>query len=230
MPSSLRPRRFRVESSALSTARVIVGVLASALTITAPVIGPASVASAAPACTSGVELVVARGTREPGYLGAEIGDPLALALPRMVDIPVTTYPVAYPAELLDPSSISRGTADLVQHLTEVSAACPEMRIVVAGYSQGAAVVHSALGDGLAAAIPGTVRIPPWVAPRIQAVLLFGDPLRLVGSPGLPGPWRTGSWCVAGDPVCQIGGLQPLAHVAYGDDTIQAAAMFAASAL
>ncbi|WP_228542514.1 cutinase family protein [Nocardia sp. XZ_19_369] len=188
---------------------------------------PAAVAE--PTCTNGIELIVARGTREPGYLGAAIGDPLTVALRGVLEMPVTTYPVAYPAELLDPMSVGRGSADLVRHLIEMSTACPEQRFVVAGYSQGAAVVHAALGNDLAGAIPGTVRLPTYLAPRISTVLLFGDPLRLVGQAGLPGPWQTGSWCTHGDPVCQVGGSQPFAHVAYGD-TITAAAQFTASVL
>ncbi|MEU7631840.1 cutinase family protein [Nocardia sp. NPDC049220] len=208
---------------------MIVSVLALVLMLTVPsVIGSAPAATAAPSCTPGVELVVARGTHEPGYLGSEVGDRLTVALHGVLDMPVTAYPVSYPADLLDPMSVGRGSADLVHHLIEVSAACPHQRFVVAGYSQGAVVVHAALGSDVAI-IPGTVQLPSQLASRIQAVLLFGDPLRLVSDAGLPGPWRTGSWCTYGDPICEIGGNQPFAHVAYGE-TITAAALFAASSL
>jgi cutinase len=137
--------------------------------------------------------------------------------------------VQYPANLLDPTSVARGTVDLVHHLITRAAECPDTPFIVAGYSQGAAIVHSVLGNDIAAAIPGIARLPVSLYSRIKAVLLFGDPLRLVGAPGLPGPWHTGSWCTTGDPVCQLGGLLILAHVSYGN-TIAAAAQFAANAL
>ncbi|WP_228806677.1 cutinase family protein [Nocardia cyriacigeorgica] len=172
------------------------------------------------------ELVVARGTHEPGYLGAVVGDPLYAAVTETVPVSVGAYPVRYPADLLDPGSVGQGTTDLVGHLVDRSAQCPGQRYIVTGYSQGALVVHGALGTGVMALMPGIRQLPPALAPRIAAVLLFGDPLRL-------NAWsvtdiyaaRTRSYCAPGDPICELGAMNPDAHVGYRD-TIAAAADFA----
>lgn len=175
------------------------------------------------------ELVAVRGTREPGWLGSEVGDPLYAAIQVRAQAPVAAYSVRYPADLLDPSSVDRGTADLVEHLNTQAEQCPDQNFLIEGYSQGAAVVHAALSADPASMIPGTAHLSPWIYPRIKVVLLFGDPLRLIGSGSLPGPWSVGSWCTDGDPVCQPGGLKALAHVSYSD-TIAAAAQLAANSL
>ncbi|WP_280232972.1 cutinase family protein [Nocardia cyriacigeorgica] len=177
-----------------------------------------------------VEMVAVRGTHEPGNLGAVVGDPLYAALAAAVPLSVGAYAVRYPADLLDPGSVSRGTGDLVDHLVDRSVRCPAQRYVVAGYSQGAVVVHGALGTGVMVAMPGIRQLPPALAPRIAAVLLFGDPLRLnAWSVADVYASRTRSYCAPGDPICQLGATDPDAHVGYRD-TIAAAADFAAHLL
>ncbi|WP_051016426.1 cutinase family protein [Nocardia cyriacigeorgica] len=192
-------------------------------------IGCWSNAARADGCAA-AELVVARGTHEPGYLGAVVGDPLYAAVSETVTVSVGAYAVRYPADLLDPASVSTGTTDLVDHLIARSARCPGQRYIIAGYSQGALVVHGALGTGVMALMPGIRQLPPAIAPHIAAVLLFGDPLRL-------NAWsvtdmyagRTRNFCAPGDPICELGAMNPDAHVGYRD-TIAAAADFAAHLL
>ncbi len=176
-----------------------------------------------------VDVVVARGTQEPGYLGSEVGDPLYGVLSDRLPMSTTAYRVNYPADLTDTYSIGDGSADLVAHLAHQAAVCPEQRFVLVGYSQGAAVVHTALGTGATLDVPGAVRVDGDLGSRVAVVLLFGDPLRLIGW-NLPEGylWRTGNYCTTGDPVC-AGGLNPAAHVAYGADFV-AAANFAADRL
>ncbi|MCX4092631.1 cutinase family protein [Nocardia sp. alder85J] len=200
----------------------------AAAVVTAGLLYPAPRAQAQ-SCAA-VEVVVARGTQEPGYLGSAVGDPLFAALRERLPVDVDGYRVNYPADLTDPASVGDGSADLVAHMVSQAAACPAQRFVLAGYSQGAAVVHTALGTGLTDDIPGAVRLPGELGARVTAVLLFGDPMRLVGW-SVPGPYlgRTGNWCAPGDPVC-AGGLDPQAHVvAYADD-MGAAANFTADRL
>ncbi|MFC9999637.1 cutinase family protein [Nocardia sp. NPDC127526] len=178
-----------------------------------------------------VDVVVARGTEEPGLLGAAVGDPLVGALRDTLPMSVSAYRVNYPADLLNPDSIGNGSRDLVDHIVGVSIACPATRFVVVGYSQGAVVVHTAAGTDITAAIPGATQLPTDITSRIAAVLLFGDPLRLLGGEQLPEPYRDrlGSWCTAGDPVCEPGGFLPTAHVAYTVH-LSEAALFAAAHL
>ncbi|MFI5776518.1 cutinase family protein [Nocardia sp. NPDC051570] len=169
-----------------------------------------------------VDVVVARGTGEPGYLGSEVGDPLYGVLQDRLPMSTSAYRVNYPADLTDADSIGDGSADLVAHLARQAAACPDQRFVLVGYSQGAAVVHTALGTGVTADVPGAVRMDGDLGARVAVVLLFGDPMRLIGW-NLPDAylWRSGNYCTTGDPVC-AGGLNPAAHVAYGGDFVAAA--------
>lgn len=161
-----------------------------------------------------VDVVIARGTTEPGYLGAAVGDPLYAVLREHLAVDTSAHRVEYPADLLVPSSVSDGTRAMTGHLVARSAACPDQRFILVGYSQGAVVTHGVLGSPAALALPGMWTLPPELSHRVLAVLLFGDPLRLVG--GTVHPWyadRTQNYCAAGDPVC-AGGIFPAAHGTY----------------
>lgn len=103
-----------------------------------------------------------------------------------------------------------GSEELVRLLASRATECPTERLVLTGYSMGAAAV----GVGLRS-------LPGQVTDRIDAVVLLGDPtlapgpwLRAPGTQwprGLLGPRepyvppglaaRTTSWCGAGDPYC-----------------------------
>ncbi|WP_306362702.1 cutinase family protein [Nocardia sp. CC227C] len=115
------------------------------------------------------------------------------------------------------------------HLAYQAGVCPAQRFILVGYSQGAAVIHAALGTGNVSWYPGRVQLPGDLAWRISSVLLFGDPLRAVGA-GVPGEyaWRTGNWCTGGDPICG-GGTNAASHVSYGHSFV-AAVDFAAGRL
>lgn len=161
-----------------------------------------------------LEVVIARGTVEPGYLGSAIGDPLYAVLRARLPVDTTAHRVEYPADLLVPSSVADGTRAMTAHVTARAAACPNQRFVLVGYSQGAVVTHGVLGSPAAMVLPGVWTLPGELSSRVVAVLLFGDPLRLVGA--TVAPWfadRTANYCAAGDPVC-AGGVFPAAHGAY----------------
>ncbi|MFD3593101.1 cutinase family protein [Nocardia sp. NPDC058640] len=158
-----------------------------------------------------VDVVIARGTVEPGYLGAAIGDPLYAVLSAQLPVDTVAHRVEYPADLLVPSSMADGTRAMTTHLLHQAAACPDQRFVLVGYSQGAVVTHAVLGS---AAVPGAWTLPPELSDRVVAVLLFGDPMRLVGGTVTPlYADRTANYCAAGDPVC-AGGVFPAAHGTY----------------
>jgi Cutinase len=199
---------------------------ASLTTVVAP-------AASADGCAD-VDVAVARGTFEPGRLGLFVGDPVFAALRRTLSFrSVRGYRVNYPASLAQPASVRQGNADLVTHVTSHAAACPHQRFVLVGYSQGANVVDNALGISSAGAVVGgpiVATFPASIASRVAAVLLFGNPIRAMGS-RVTGTYqsRTKDYCADGDPVCQRGGLNVLAHLGYGRDADDAAA-FAASRL
>ncbi|MEC3918714.1 cutinase family protein [Nocardia sp. CDC160] len=195
----------------------------AALTVIAATVFVPQSTAHADGCAA-VDVVVARGTGEPGWLGDEIGDPLFGMLQDRLPVSVSAYRVNYPADYS--FNVGTGSADLVGHMESQAAACPGQEFVVIGYSQGAAVVHAALGTGAVTWYPGRVQLPDYLSGRIAAVLLFGDPVRGLGW-NVPGQYvsRTGDWCVGGDPVCGSG-TDANAHVAYGSDLV-AAVNFAA---
>lgn len=171
-----------------------------------------------------VDVVVARGTGEPGWLGDVVGNQLYGYLQDRLPRTTTAYSVAYPADYS--FNLGWGSSDLVSHLTSQVAACPAQSFVLVGYSQGAAVVHAALGTGAVSWYPNRAQLPPYLADHVSAILLFGDPMEAMGW-SVPDPYlaRTGTWCTSGDPICGAGS-NAYAHVSYGDSLV-AAANFAA---
>jgi cutinase len=187
-------------------------------------------APAAAATCSDIDVVVARGTGEPGTLGWIVGDPVYSALKNKIAFKSWIgYPVNYPADL-SIGSASKGNTDLVDHLKSQASACPNQKFILVGYSQGANVVDNSMGissDGALVGGPITATIPGSIEPRVKAVLLFGNPIRAVGRK-VTGTYqgRTLDTCASGDPICGAGS-NILAHLSYGDDANTAAA-FASS--
>ncbi|WP_141203168.1 cutinase family protein [Streptomyces griseorubiginosus] len=195
---------------------------ATVATVTAP--------SATAAACSDIDVVAARGTFEPGTLGFIVGDPVFSALQRkLTGRNLSSYWVNYPADL-SPTSAAQGNADLVNHVKSQASTCPNQRFILVGYSQGANVVDNSIGISSAGAVVGSpivATLPAAVEPRVAAVLLFGNPIRAIGK-SVTGTYqsRTIDFCAQGDPVCQAGGNDTLAHLGYTADA-DAAAAFAA---
>ncbi|MGW1747085.1 cutinase family protein [Streptomyces sp. NPDC002092] len=211
--------RIRLCLAALS----LIGGAAGVATVSAP---PASAATC-----SDIDVVAARGTFEPGTLGAIVGDPVYSALQKkLTGKNLTSYKVNYPADL-SLTSAAQGNADLVNHVNSQAAACLNQRFVLVGYSQGANVVDNSIGissDGAVVGSPIVATIPAALEPRVAAVLLFGNPIRALGK-SVTGTYqsRTIDFCAKGDPICENGGTDVLAHLGYTSDA-DAAATFAAT--
>ena len=209
--------RIRVCLAALS----LVGG-ATVATVTAP--------SATAAACSDIDVVAARGTFEPGTLGFIVGDPVFSALQRkLTGKNLSSYKVNYPADL-SLTSAAQGNADLVNHVNSQASACPNQRFILVGYSQGANVVDNSIGISSAGAVVGSpivATLPAAVEPKVAAVLLFGNPIRAIGK-SVTGTYqsRTIDFCAKGDPVCEAGGNDTLAHLGYTANA-DAAASFAA---
>ncbi|MFF4908286.1 cutinase family protein [Streptomyces sp. NPDC001260] len=190
-----------------------------------------SAPTATAATCSDIDVVAARGTFEPGTLGAIVGDPVYSALQqKLTGRNLSSYKVNYPADL-SLTSAAQGNADLVNHVSGQAAACPNQRFILVGYSQGANVVDNSIGissDGAVVGSPIVATLPAAVAPRVAAVLLFGNPIRALGK-SVTGPYqsRTVDFCAKGDPICENGGGDVLAHLGYTADA-GAAADFAAT--
>jgi cutinase len=210
-------RRFSIRSLG-----VVVALFAGGVVAVAP--------TAAAAACSDVEVVSARGTFEPGTLGIIVGDPVYSAVRRrLIGTSTTSYAVDYPADL-GSNSARQGNIDLVNHVTSQAASCPDQRFVLVGYSQGANVVSNSIGvssAGAAVGSPIAATIPTSVEPRVAAVVVFGPPIGALGR-HITGTYqsRTKEFCASGDPVCEPGGNDTLAHLSYSDDAGDAAAFIA----
>ncbi|WP_327405807.1 cutinase family protein [Streptomyces sp. NBC_01288] len=189
-----------------------------------------SAPTASAATCSDLDVVAARGTFEPGTLGLIVGDPVYSALQQKITgKTLSSYAVNYPADL-SLTSAATGNLDVVNHVNAQAAACPNQRFILVGYSQGANVVDNSIGissDGAVVGSPIVATIPAAVEPKVAAVLLFGNPIRALGK-SVTGTYqsRTIDFCANGDPICQNGGTDVLAHLGYTSDA-DAAATFAA---
>jgi cutinase len=182
----------------------------------------------AQAACSDVEVVFARGTGEPaglGILGAPLARDLASALPGRS---VTSHAVDY-AAASNQQSAGPGATDMTQHVLAQASACPNQRFVLGGYSQGASVTDIALG--IRTTLGRGESIPTELAPRVAAVVVFGNPLgisrqTIAGTSPLYGP-KAKEFCATGDPVCGNGN-NFAAHLSYArNGDVQTAARFAA---
>ncbi|MGW3142726.1 cutinase family protein [Streptomyces sp. NPDC001139] len=185
-----------------------------------------SLASAAP-CPD-VEVVFARGTGEApglGITGTPLVNGLKSALPGKT---VSSYAVDYAANFSQ-TSAGPGATDMTDRVKTIASNCPATAFVLGGYSQGGSVTDIALG------IPtrlGTGRtIPPQLADRVKAVVVFGNPLRLSGrtiasASDLYGA-KAKEFCNTGDPVCG-NGRNSAAHLTYHlNGSVEQGARFAA---
>ncbi|CAM4068454.1 Cutinase [Mycobacterium basiliense] len=188
-----------------------------------------------------VEVVFARGTGEPPGLGPT-GQAFVDSLrSRVGGRSVGVYPVNYPASE-DWDTGLDGIRDAGGHVVSMAGSCPDTKMVLGGYSQGAAVMgfvtSAAVPDGVD---PATVPKPlaPDVAEHVAAVVLFGTPnvraMNFLGEPPIViGPAYQGKTikiCVPEDPVCSDG-LNFAAHNSYADDgtVVDQGVAFAASRL
>jgi cutinase len=183
------------------------------------------------------EVSFARGTDEPPGIG-ETGQEFVNALSHKIG-QVGVYAIDYPATKDFTGSTIAGVTDLGHHIAYMAQACPGTRLILGGFSQGAAVV----GFVTSAVAPPGVDIgdlqvmDPSIASHVAAVVLFGTPsdqfLGMLGEPPLViGPLyadKTKELCTDNDPVCSGAGLGGdwAAHNGYGDTKVDDGATFAA---
>lgn len=183
-------------------------VFAASATVASPV---AAAPAAATPCPD-IEVVFARGTNEPPGLGS-VGGPFFDDLrgrmaPRTVDAAAVDYPATNDFQFSVPAGI-----DEARSLIESTAAtCPNTKVVLGGYSQGAAVIEWAVDA-----------VSPQVADHVAATALFGTPRTgfagaLAGRPlpALAPQFAANSidQCNEGDPICWEGGVDMGAHLSY----------------
>jgi cutinase len=231
--------------------RQIARFVIAALVVGGLLCAPIPIAAAQP-CPD-VEAVFARGTSEPPGVGG-VGEPFVDQLRSAVGAKsLDVYPVNYEASsdfsdrIQFAQSVVDGIRDAGGHIQATAANCPKTRIVLGGYSQGAAVAGFVTSASIPSGIPAEYvqflpkPMPPDVANHVAAVTLFGTPsaqwLQNYGAPAIViGPLyapKTLELCAAGDTICDgsAGGTPSLAHAEYPMNGMTAqAADFAASHL
>jgi cutinase len=206
---------------------------------------PILITSASAAPCPDVEVTFARGTAEPPGVGG-VGQAFVDSLRSQVGgRSLGVYSVNYPATEDWPPSASAGASDANAHVQSMAANCPNTKLVLGGYSQGALVIDliTIAQAPVVGLIPQTLTAD--VADHVAAVALFGNPSdRYLGAPvSVVSPWygaKAIDLCAPGDPVCTPGGALALpshdemfsaAHLSYKDSGMPGqAATFVASHL
>jgi cutinase len=201
---------------------VVAAAVAAAALLLAPPLAPKASAS----CPD-VEVVFARGTGEPPGVG-RVGQALVSSLRQQTGKSIGAYGVNYPANK-DFLAATDGANDASGHIQQMANGCPDTKLVLGGYSQGAAVIDIVT----AAPLPGlgfSQPLPAEAAEHVAAVTLFGNPSGRAGglltalSPQF-GP-KILNLCNEGDPICSDGN-QWKAHLGYVPGLTNQAASFVA---
>ncbi|KAG6855912.1 hypothetical protein H0H87_009478 [Tephrocybe sp. NHM501043] len=153
-----------------------------------------------------VTVYFARGTTEPGTLGTIVGPPFQAALQtalagqtlEFVGIP---YPATIAGFLV--GGDQGGATTMANDVTAKASSCPNTKIVISGYSQGAQVTHLAAG-----------KLSSSVQSRVNAVVVFGDPDNGQAFPG-PINGHVKTFCASGDLICEGQAIVLPPHLSYG---------------
>jgi cutinase len=151
--------------------------------------------------------IFARGTAELGNMGFIVGPPVAKELRSLLNNKVVVQGVDYPASIEGNAALgAAGGPTMANMVKQALSQCPQTKIVLGGYSQGAMVVHDAakkLADG-----------------QVAGAVLFGDPFKDQAVAKVAKA-NTKEYCAQGDPVC-LNGVNVLAHLSYGNQAKDAA--------
>ena len=235
------------------SARRIARFLGAVVVTTWAVLLSGAVPSASAQPCPDVEVVFARGTGEPpgvGGIGQGFVDSLrSQAGGRSVGVYAVNYPASsdFGAGMEFARTVVDGIRDAGAHVQSMAANCPNTRMVLGGYSQGAAVAGFVTSAAVPSEVPAAFLsfvpqpMPPEVADHVAAVVLLGKPsedfMRQFGAPPIViGPAyvaKTIELCAPGDTICSgaFGGGPTIAHALYGvNGMVNEGAAFAASRL
>ena len=177
------------------SAALIIALTAVAVPMTAApsMIGAANAAGCPP-----VEVVFARGRMEPPGPG-QVGAAFVNALRTLRGPNISLYPVNYPAD----TQVDMAANDMSRRVQLMSRKCPRTRMVLGGYSLGAAATDLVLAMPVSA-FTFNSPLPRGTDRHIAAVALFGNganwavPITAL-SPTYQN--RTIDLCHSDDPVC-----------------------------
>ncbi|MCV7424778.1 cutinase family protein [Mycobacterium yunnanensis] len=190
----------------MTTKARLAGAGAAALVIAAQQWIPVAVPRASAADCADAEVVFARGTDEPKGIG-KVGSAFVDSLrEQAVGMNIATYGVDYDAGKLQLGS-GDGAKDAIKHIKSMAESCPDTKIVLGGYSQGADVVNIVAGNPIVGIAWGPA-LPSAFAGNVAAVATFGNVANRSGTK-LPSQSAmfTGKaidLCNPTDPICHAG--------------------------
>lgn len=160
---------------------------------------PAGPPSATAANCPQVEVVFARGRYESPGTGV-LGNAFINSLSSKIGgRSMGTYAVKYPAD----TEVDVGANDMSRHVQNMVNNCPDTRLVLGGYSLGAAVTDVVLAVPMSA-FGFDSPLPGGIDQHVAAVALFGNGSQWVGPITNFNPIyndRTIELCHGADPVC-----------------------------
>ncbi|POS77968.1 cutinase [Diaporthe helianthi] len=159
-------------------------------------------------------VIFARGTQEPGNVGALVGPPFFKALQGALGSShsLSVQGVEYEATVADylEGGDPEGSQEMASLMTEALSSCPSSKIVLGGYSQGGQLVHNA-----------AKLLPADTMRAVSSVIIFGDPDSSQSVDNID-PGKVLVVCHEGDDICQFGDLVLLEHLTYAQDAHTAA--------
>ena len=152
------------------------------------------------------EVVFARGTNEPPGLG-RVGDAFVGSLRQQTGgMNIRTYGVNYAADTLQLHG-GDGANDAISHVKSTVSSCPNTKIVLGGYSQGASVIDIVAGVPIGGINWGS-SLPPEYANNVAAVVTLGAVADRAGGSLPVQSAMLGSkaidLCNPNDPICHAG--------------------------
>ncbi|KAL2214515.1 cutinase [Sarocladium strictum] len=167
-----------------------------------------------------VTMIYARGTTQAGNVGdsAAVGPVFFNNLASRIGLSnLAVQGVSYPASIAGylAGGDAAGSRTMAELITRAASQCPNTKIVISGYSQGAQLVHNAAG-----------MLSSAVTNRVTAAVTFGDPKQRQAFGTIPSS-RTRIFCRSGDNICDGGIIITPAHTQYQQDAPAAADWVAA---
>ncbi|KAI6374790.1 hypothetical protein MCOR25_003054 [Pyricularia grisea] len=131
-------------------------------------------------CATSLHMIAARGSLEApgaGFIGKVAKDVVA-ALPGS-----DFEPLVYPATLNNyTTSEQNGTEAMLNAIIDYATRCPQSKIAIMGYSQGAQVSADAIcGTSESTPFAETQALVPEFSSKVVAIVLMGDPSRVKGA-------------------------------------------------
>lgn len=151
------------------------------------------------------EVIFARGTSEPPGIG-RVGEAFVDSLRQQTNMDIGVYAVNYAASRLQLHT-GDGANDVISHVKSMVSSCPNTKLVLGGYSQGADVIDIVSGVPIGGISWGSA-LPASYADHVAAVAVFGDVADRAGG-SLPSqtPLFAGKaidLCNPNDPICHAG--------------------------